>query len=567
MPARVVWAAVADALGGGAAEDDGGGLDVSLADDTLPMCRALLERANDSGSDAGSGRSGMAEAEELRELEAAVARGAATLTSELVKWGAQLAQAPRAIASAALDAAITHAGWGAPLARACARGEAAEVALEVARLVRSLARRRRWDALGVLLCVAWIEHDGRCERIERAATTAPDVSEVSVGGVIDAKADAGADADATADVDAADMVTAQLEDTVFGRGDFVPASEAIREHVLNTYLPRKVGLRHRSGTRFSPFVISRFAFCLVEIFVVTPPLSHHEVATYLGIAPGRLTDATSVRVPAAHGPEEGKIKGLWEQFATKRSGILDLRVDLQPPRLQLRSGDGAALEDGGHGDVAADVSEAGENAHYGSRRWANWAVQFGASKLCARSSRARRGLEASGAFAGVLMRTDASFRFGDLRTAMARSFEIGACVRLGVAAANVDPLGIANAIICGKDDIDMVGAHDDGDEARSAAVVMSAAGECDVGRAVAVEPPWRVFVDLDDTLADFSSAFRSLTGREPHDVSTPELWRRIARAPRFFEDLGWTEVHCDRDANLTFAARIFLRVSRRHALI
>ena len=138
-----------------------------------------------------------------------------------------------------------------------------------------------------------------------------------------------------------------------------------------------------------------------------------------------------MRVPADHGPEEGKIKGLWERFASpgKHGGVIDLRVDLQPPR---RRADGR-----------------GEDAHYGSARWANLAVQFGANAKCARSSRAIRRRPArgdgegdarrdSGAFAGVLMRTDTMFTVADVREAMARSFAARRVVRLGNAAEGFD---------------------------------------------------------------------------------------------------------------------------------
>ena len=87
---------------------------------------------------------------------------------------------------------------------------------------------------------------------------------------------------------------------------------------------------------------------------------------------------------------------MWEQFADakgkgrknkgKGKGVLDLRIDLQPPR------------------------RAGHTDHYGSPEWANWAVQYGANVNCGKSSRATKGLDARGAFAGVFMETDASFR-------------------------------------------------------------------------------------------------------------------------------------------------------------
>jgi len=151
------------------------------------------------------------------------------------------------------------------------------------------------------------------------------------------------------------ITTVDLEDL-----HFKPATDGLIDHVINKYLPRKL-------------------------------------ANLLGISVKEITDDTPVRLSRKHGASEGKIYGMWEQFA--KSGIIDLRVDLQPQRKE------------------------GHTSHYGDEEFANWQVQFGASKVCKVSSQARPGkTDMAGAFAGVFMRTEVSFSLGDLKRAMALSF-------------------------------------------------------------------------------------------------------------------------------------------------
>ncbi|KAL6062134.1 DNA repair exonuclease SbcCD D subunit [Balamuthia mandrillaris] len=181
--------------------------------------------------------------------------------------------------------------------------------------------------------------------------------------------------------------------------DLKPAKPQLVDHVLHHYLPRKL-------------------------------------CNYLGLSLSQLRDDTiftiSSKAYLKEGGSEGKIRGMWEQF--QKNGILDLRVDLQPPLLLAtfsppsssnKSGNAERKEERkgkGKGRNNEDRGEARRSSHYGDEEYANWQVQFGASKVCKRSSRARPGLTESGAFAGVLLRLDEQFTFAEFREAMALSF-------------------------------------------------------------------------------------------------------------------------------------------------
>jgi len=145
-------------------------------------------------------------------------------------------------------------------------------------------------------------------------------------------------------------------------GSFDRAPADVVAHVLETYLPRKL-------------------------------------ADYLGHP---VDDQTPVRVERLHEPSEGKLKGLWEEFASQ--GIIDLRVDLQPR---------AKVYDGHNGD--AD--------------FAHWQVQFGPNDNCPRSTKARAG-DRCGAFAGVLLRTGMDIDYGQVRDAFELSFQTHKVVKL-----------------------------------------------------------------------------------------------------------------------------------------
>eukprot|EP00750_Incisomonas_marina_P017637 INCI230.1.p1 GENE.INCI230.1~~INCI230.1.p1 ORF type:complete len:2272 (-),score=342.75 INCI230.1:39-6854(-) len=216
-----------------------------------------------------------------------------------------------------------------------------------------------------------------------------------------------------------------------------------------------------------------------------------KIANFLGVSASAVVESTPVLVPADNRPDEGKLKGQWEMF--RKAGIIDLRVDLQPSRSTR----------GGHDD------------HFGDPDWANWSVQFGPQADCARSTKPRRGETRKGTFACVLMRTGVPFQFRQLREAMQLSFSTRKCARLQVA----------------------------GDTANS---------EC-IGRRRQISPPavfaqkqqpkgpFKVFLDLDGTLADFAAGFGKIAGgRLPGEVSSAEKWKLIMQQNDFFEKLPWT---------------------------
>ena len=50
----------------------------------------------------------------------------------------------------------------------------------------------------------------------------------------------------------------------------------------------------------------------------------------------------------------------------------------------------------------------------------------------------------------------------------------------------------------------------------------------------------KLFLDLDGVLADFDRGVLALTGKLPHEQTTREMWRAVARAPDFFAELAFT---------------------------
>eukprot|EP01004_Peranema_trichophorum_P005279 NODE_4143_length_1221_cov_31.254098_g3646_i0.p1 GENE.NODE_4143_length_1221_cov_31.254098_g3646_i0~~NODE_4143_length_1221_cov_31.254098_g3646_i0.p1 ORF type:complete len:379 (-),score=94.73 NODE_4143_length_1221_cov_31.254098_g3646_i0:83-1075(-) len=160
---------------------------------------------------------------------------------------------------------------------------------------------------------------------------------------------------------------------------------------------------------------------LESSLLITPkPIIEHvlekylakKIAIYMGVPVANLSSEQRVRVPRNYSPSEGKIKGYWELFV--KEGVLDLRIDLQPCRKQ------------------------GYNSHYGDLDYCHWQVQFGASKVCKKSSKATNKCETSGTYAGVLMKTDTNFKFLDLQNAFRTSFETNQYVKLELKTININ---------------------------------------------------------------------------------------------------------------------------------
>ena len=53
-------------------------------------------------------------------------------------------------------------------------------------------------------------------------------------------------------------------------------------------------------------------------------------------------------------------------------------------------------------------------------------------------------------------------------------------------------------------------------------------------------PTHFLFLDLDGVMADFDAGVARVTGRLPHELSSRDMWRAVARARGFFADLPWT---------------------------
>lgn len=112
---------------------------------------------------------------------------------------------------------------------------------------------------------------------------------------------------------------------------FLSCSEDLQEHIVETYLPRKV----RRGGLDRAFHTPLF----------------WQIGNYMGVPLKTINDDTTVSVPAGmYRPDEGnferqlccpsmmpflfigRIKGMWERFARGKAAIIDLRIDLQPCR-------------------------------------------------------------------------------------------------------------------------------------------------------------------------------------------------------------------------------------------
>ncbi|KAH3743940.1 RNA ligase, T4 RnlA family protein [Pelomyxa schiedti] len=242
---------------------------------------------------------------------------------------------------------------------------------------------------------------------------------------------------------------------------FQVAAEPVVEHVLHKYLPRKI-------------------------------------ASYFGLSPKAVDDETIVKISPTYSRSEGKIKGMWELFANK--GLIDLRIDLQPPRAE------------------------GFTDHYGDRKWANLMVQFGASKLSQKSSKPRPN-DVTGAFAGLLIQTDASFNLKCVREALKLSFETHATVFVAKTEDVLPEIAQINMHHEPEPSLDLL-------EISAHPVLKNSASQ---------ERHFKIFLDLDDVLADFSNAVFANTQRHPYELTKEELWHKLKLLPSFFEKLDWTK--------------------------
>jgi predicted kinase len=155
----------------------------------------------------------------------------------------------------------------------------------------------------------------------------------------------------------------------FPKFNFEITPEHIQEHILEKYLPAKI-------------------------------------ANYLGISISNLEAAdrnTMIQIPSNYSGSEGKIKGMWEKFV--EDGIIDLRLDLQPPTKTF-------------------------NEHYGDSNYAHWQVQYGVNEKCRKSSGTTKGCENIGSFAGVLIPTNKNIPYNIIKEAFKKSLTINHIIQI-----------------------------------------------------------------------------------------------------------------------------------------
>jgi len=510
VPAHLVWAG---ALLGATGE----------ADDTMAACRNLLARRHqaDGSSSGENGEGGQqcalvgvcasSDLDRFQAFEEAVAAGSAALADAFCAWGARvhatagdvgatedpasseaLQGGKKAVVGAAAALAV-GCGWGAKLVASSLKAppnNRFEVAAEVGVALGALVKGHRWGALASVIGVEWDEAGAEGRLLAVTMGTDEGIVPMSVG----------ASERSQERSQAPDAGRLQGSEGEASAGD--PAEEPAKRHQEPFAAAAVSRVKPPAGELLEVTSVGGFATppSGLREHVIGPYLSK-KVSNYLGLPSTlELSGDARVTIPSNHGPAEGKLKGQWERFVA--AGVLDLRVDLQP----RRTAEGAQ-----------------EDGHYGSSRFANLAVQFGANRSCKRSSRASRatgGEKGKGAFAGVFLECDVGHRFEDVRRAMDLSFERKAYVRLWAHGGSCSGGG-------------------GGDHQGSATTAAAAAATGGVQQ----QKTWKVFVDLDDTLADFSGKFQALFGgQKPEDVDKKVLWQRVEAVKSgggFFASLGW----------------------------
>jgi len=435
------------------------------ADDVLAQCSSALAKG---------GENSKKEMLELQKFYLAVQAGIQQLRTDLLAWGKAVREATHGAPQARKGAIAmaTRVNWTGQVVSAAVEGFAQGLSEQLSQFVRALCVKGRFEALQALLGAQWHpstatftvaavarqtankageEEEG--EKGEQEADTSdfstvmsPHTFPLSSGQPAKHGGGAAAAAAAPETKQAAAAAAAAAQPQHF---EFHTCTKRLRQHVLQEYLPRKV-------------------------------------ANYLGISVNRLTGDTALVVPSNYSGAEGKIKGLWEMF--EREGVLDLRVDLQPP------------------------SKHGFDEHYGDSTTANWLVQYGPSKVSKRSSKTKQGCEGCGSFAGVLMSTDTPFSFEDLCQAMELSFQCRQHVVLR------RQRTVGNKV----------------EEAKTSLPQTKEEPQEAWALPLKVE---RIFCDLDGVLADFDKGLANLNLQPSANLD--DMWHRI-EGTRFFAELDWT---------------------------
>jgi predicted kinase len=205
-----------------------------------------------------------------------------------------------------------------------------------------------------------------------------------------------------------------------------------------------------------------------------------KIKNYLGIQSGQLNDNTIINIPTSYGGSEGKMKGLWEMF--EDDGIIDLRVDLQPPKKIY-------------------------DEHFGDQSYAMWQVQYGINPKCKKSSGFKKGCEDVGVFGGILVPTNKNIPYSMFKEALEQSFKTNQIVQINKNY-NFDPVNIN-------------GESNDMNDMNN--------------------KKYMLYCDLDGVLVDFEKGVFELTNKCPAQfINVGDMWKSINKKDNFWLDLSWT---------------------------
>lgn len=206
-----------------------------------------------------------------------------------------------------------------------------------------------------------------------------------------------------------------------------------------------------------------------------------KISNYLGITANQLDDKTIINIPSSYNGSEGKIKGFWELF--ENDGIIDLRIDLQPPRKKY-------------------------DEHFGDTIYSHWQVQFGVNLKCEKSSGFKKGCEETGSFAGVLLPTDKNIPFYLFKDAFKQSFNTKNIIQI-----NKNFNYEQNA---SKFEINQSNKQN--------------------------KQKYKLFCDLDGVLVNFEKGVFSLTGKYTSQFNkNSDMWKEIAKKNNFWTELEWAQ--------------------------
>ncbi len=218
-------------------------------------------------------------------------------------------------------------------------------------------------------------------------------------------------------------------------------------------------------------------------------------------------EPSSVYIPQTYRPDEGRIKGFWEQF--QRYDVLDLRVDLQ------------------------SMSKSGPNSHHGSREYALLLVQFGLGpNKKVNSTNQRKGKGSieypKGDIAGVLLPTQTHVSLAHFIEALSTSFKMQRMVRMQRRCVLLEGESLEN--VGGSKNQWVLGRPISSERFRQNDSHMNN---------LKSDVDWTLYCDLDGVLADFESGVQKVTGVPPNQQQPSKMWRKILGQSKFFFHLDF----------------------------